>query len=69
MALATSGRRVVLVDGNLRQPSQMGLFDLPDSAGLSTLLFSTGKAVETVLRETAIPTLQVVTAGPLPPAT
>jgi capsular exopolysaccharide synthesis family protein len=67
VALAQSGRRVVLVDGNLRQPAQAGLFDLPDGAGLSTLLFSTGKTAQSVLRETAVRGLRILTTGPLPP--
>lgn len=67
VTLAQSGRRVVLVDANLREPAQAGLFDLPDAAGLSTLLFSTGRAAGSVLRETAVRGLRVVTAGPLPP--
>lgn len=67
VALAQSGRRVVLVDGNLREPAQAGLFDLSASAGLSTLLFTTGRAAQSVLRETAVRGLQVLTAGPLPP--
>ena len=67
VALAQSGRRVVLVDANLREPTQAGLFDLPDAAGLSTLLFSTGRAAESVLRDTTVGGLRLVTAGPLPP--
>jgi capsular exopolysaccharide synthesis family protein len=67
VALAKSGRRVVLVDGNLRTPAQARLFDVPDGAGLSTLLFSTGRAAQSVLRETSVRGLRVMTAGPEPP--
>jgi polysaccharide biosynthesis transport protein len=67
VSLARSGRRVVLVDGDLRQPTQASLFALQDGAGLSTLLFTTGKPVMSVLRETAIRGLRILTAGPLPP--
>lgn len=65
VALAEAGRRVVLVDANMRDPAQAALFDLPAGAGFSTLLFAPDKPCRSVLRRTPIPGLQIVTAGPL----
>jgi polysaccharide biosynthesis transport protein len=66
--LAEAGRRVILVDADLHRPSQMRLFKLPDSAGLSTLLLNTNSSIDSLLRETMIPGLRVLTAGAAPAA-
>lgn len=66
IALAEAGRQVVLVDADLREPIQAALFGLPNGAGLSTLLFAPDKPCRSVLRQTGIPGLRVVTAGPPP---
>lgn len=72
VAVAATGRRVVLVDADLRQPSLHRIFELDNEVGLSTLLSEAVQgrpepmAVRQCLQATATPNLRVVTSGPLP---
>lgn len=65
VALAQSGRPVVLVDADLRRPRIHKALGLGNEVGLSTYL--TGASGPEVLQQTAVPQLRVVPAGPLPP--
>ncbi|MDG0791468.1 CpsD/CapB family tyrosine-protein kinase [Cohnella ginsengisoli] len=65
VAYAKAGRRVLLLDTDLRSPVQHQIFDLPNDAGLSTALAGRGE-LDQVARRTAYPNLQVVCAGPMP---
>jgi Mrp family chromosome partitioning ATPase len=66
IALAEAGRRVVLVDANLREPAQAAYFGVPTGAGFSTLLFAPDKPCRSLLRPTHIAGLHLVTSGPPP---
>lgn len=67
VAFAQAGRRVILVDADLRKPGVSGMFRLPNSVGLTSLLRNDGLSVESVAQPTEQDNLQVVTTGPLPP--
>lgn len=67
VVFAQAGRRVVLVDADLRKPGVHDVFGLGNEYGLTTLLHSDEAAVETVAHQTDEPNLRVLTAGPLPP--
>jgi capsular exopolysaccharide synthesis family protein len=62
MSLARSGRRTLLVDGDLRKPSLDTIFQLRPEPGLSELLLGT-QELEDVARLTQVDNLSVVTAG------
>jgi capsular exopolysaccharide synthesis family protein len=65
--LANMGRRVLLIDGDIRSPRLHDIFRLENSAGLTTALkqIALGDvSTETFIRETDIPNLQVLTSGP-----
>lgn len=63
--LAVLGRRVLLIDGDLRRPTVHKLLGLSKTPGLTAVL--TGEeAIEDVLIPTAIPNLHVITALPTP---
>jgi capsular exopolysaccharide synthesis family protein len=66
LALAESGRTVVLVDGDLRRPSINNYLDLIRDVGFSTVLSGAAKLSE-VLQETKYPGLTALTSGPTPP--
>jgi capsular exopolysaccharide synthesis family protein len=66
MAMAQDGKRVVLVDADMRRPRLHALLDLPKAPGLSELLVGMRSLDETLL-ETEIENLQVICAGPIPP--
>lgn len=60
------GEHTLLIDANLRRPTQHALFNLPDSRGLSDVLI--GRASIEVIREIdAISNLSVLGAGTIPP--
>jgi capsular exopolysaccharide synthesis family protein len=65
-ALARSGRKVVLVDADMRAPMVHNEFDLQNVLGLSNLLSNTSDVVTTV-QKSAFDNLSIVTSGPLPP--
>jgi capsular exopolysaccharide synthesis family protein len=68
-ALAESGRRVLLVDANLRQPRLHEIFGVaPEGAGLvSAGSSAAGEGAGRAIRRTSIPRLDVLVAGaPVP---
>lgn len=67
VVLAQSGKRVVLVDADLRRPSAHKLFGLSNGAGLTTALVEEPTVLNGFLRETEVENLRLLTAGPVPP--
>lgn len=65
-AAALQGRRVAVVDGNLRDPSTHRFFRLRNDRGLATLLTGDDDEVEVVQRLDGAEHLEVLTAGQLP---
>mgnify|MGYP002681871676 CR=1 FL=1 len=69
---AQAGRRVIIVDADLRRPRQHELFGISNATGLTTAL-ADEKGLQnlslqaTVLQATEVPGLRVLTSGPLPP--
>lgn len=66
VTLAQSGRKVLLVDGNLRRPALHRAFPSNMHTGLSNILIGQHRLQE-LARPTELPQLDVVTAGPMPP--
>ncbi len=65
-AMAMDGKRVILIDGDLRRPTLNRVMELPQNPGLSELLVGM-KTLEQVLQPTEIEGLQVICAGSIPP--
>jgi len=66
ISLAIDGRKVLLIDGDMRQPSLHKFFNLPPMPGLSDAI--TGSAsYKDVIHPTEIPNLSIITAGTTPP--
>jgi protein-tyrosine kinase len=63
---AQMGRKVLLIDANMRQPRQHMIFNLGNSAGLSEILAERVSSVQ-VRTVKSFPTLSVLTAGSPPP--
>ena len=61
-ALAEAGRRVVVVDGDLRRPTLHLLFALPNQLGLSTIL-EQGATWDQAVRDTPLPGVSAITSG------
>lgn len=67
VAMAQAGKRVILVDADMRRPTQHKVFGLRNNSGLSTALLADERAVASAIQKTTIPGLAVLTTGPLPP--
>ncbi|MBO8138412.1 MAG: CpsD/CapB family tyrosine-protein kinase [Desulfotomaculum sp.] len=63
---AQSGRRVILLDCDMRKPTQHKLFNLPNIAGLTNALLGDA-VIDEVLNDINDTMLQVITTGPIPP--
>ncbi|MBK8900863.1 MAG: polysaccharide biosynthesis tyrosine autokinase [Anaerolineaceae bacterium] len=76
VVLAQAGHNVLLVDGDLRRPSQHSIFNLPNKRGVTSLLLKLNaddadtevrNLVEDTVQPTQVEGLQVMTCGPIPP--
>ncbi len=65
LVLAEMGHRVLIVDADLRRPSQHQIWELPNSIGLSNILVEPGKWSGVVRSENE--QLDIITAGVIPP--
>lgn len=65
--MAQSGKRVLLVDADLRRPSQHTLFQVGDKVGLTTALLENDADLSSLLHSTDVPNLRVMAAGTQPP--
>jgi len=65
---AQAGKKVVLVDGDLRRPTLHKHFGLPNEKGLSNLLVEKESSAAGFLQETGVPGLRLMASGPLPPS-
>lgn len=69
IAAANMGRRVLLIDGDMRKPTQHLLFEVPNHLGLSDLITQPpDQATDLVKPLTGNPNLHLLTAGTQPPA-
>ncbi|WP_309714953.1 polysaccharide biosynthesis tyrosine autokinase [Armatimonas sp.] len=66
ITLAQAGKKVILVDADLRHPSLHGVFSLPNEKGLTTILAGASLAIDEVLQRTEIESLLVMTSGSPP---
>ena len=67
IAFAQAGRRVLLVDADLRKPGIHTVFNLPNTSGLTTLLRNEHSSLEAASQVIEQDNLRVLTTGPLPP--
>jgi capsular exopolysaccharide synthesis family protein len=67
VVMAQSGVRTVIIDADLRRPTQHQIFGVPGDDGLTTLLTHPDRPWETVARKVAVANLLLITSGPIPP--
>lgn len=67
IAIAQSGRQVVLVDGDLRRPTVAGTFGALPEIGVTTAVTREAPAAELLQDVQGCPQLKVLTSGPVPP--
>ena len=64
--IAQTGRRVTIVDGDLRRPSLHRAFGLANDIGLSSVILGRSDGGTTAVRRTKVPGISLLTSGPLP---
>lgn len=67
VVLAHAGQRVILVDADLRRPTQHQIFELDNHVGLTSLLLDPGMTLSRALLPTRVEHLYLLASGPLPP--
>lgn len=67
VAIAQSGKRVVLVDADLRRPTVQKIFRVSPDRGLTTALLQAGSSPDEHLTRVGVRNLAVMPSGPLPP--
>ncbi len=67
LAVARSGRTVVLVDADMRSPSIHNLFGINNEKGFSNYLVG-GAGIDDLLQPSGIDGMAVITSGPHPPS-
>jgi succinoglycan biosynthesis transport protein ExoP len=66
IAMAQAGRRVVLLDCDMRRPRLHKVFGHSKEKGITTALID-DSSIEDISLETVVPNLRMITTGPLPP--
>jgi capsular exopolysaccharide synthesis family protein len=67
IAFAQLRKRTLLIDADLRKPVQHNVFDQPRGPGLSEYLVGESENFNSLIHDTKINNLSIVTAGALPP--
>lgn len=66
ISYAQAGRRMLLIDADLRRPSIHRRFGLSNRQGLTTAIVR-GSEPQTFVQESRIPNLSILASGPIPP--
>ena len=66
---ANSGKRVLLIDADLRRPTLHQTFNVANREGLTTILTSDAAEMDitNMIKKTEIDNLSILTSGPIPP--
>jgi polysaccharide biosynthesis transport protein len=67
VVMAQTGRKVILVDADLRRPLQHRIFGVKNDHGLTDVLLSADLVVDKHLKPTEVDDLHLLNTGPLPP--
>ncbi len=68
VTFAQGGHKTIIVDCDLRRPAQHEIWGIPNEQGLTTMMVETAALANPPLANTSVENLQVLPAGPPPPA-
>lgn len=66
VTLADAGNRVLIIDSDLRRPSQHLYFDVDNEIGFTSILVR-DVSVDRAVKQTQVASLSLLTSGPIPP--
>lgn len=66
VTLAQTGKRVLVIDADLRKPRQHRIFRIRNQAGLTNYL-TAGLELKELVKATEVPNLYLIVSGPVPP--
>ena len=64
IAMAQTGKSVIIIDCNFKQPIQHQIFDVSGDVGLSHLLLGDDIDISSAIHNTGIPNLNIIPSGP-----
>ncbi len=67
VVMAQAGKRVIIVDSDLRRPTQHQIFGVSNSHGLTTALLDHVTPAVAHLQDTKVKGLRLLSSGPIPP--
>lgn len=67
IVMAQAGFKTIIVDTDLRRPTQHEIFQIPNQSGVTDWLFSAEDEVNLYLHKTSIENLSIMTSGVIPP--
>jgi capsular exopolysaccharide synthesis family protein len=68
IVMAQASKRVILVDADLRKPSLHKLFEIPNTAGFTSMVINNSTDVEGAIQTLpGLDSLAIITSGPMPP--
>ena len=67
VVMAQAGMKTVMIDADLRKPTQNRIFGVQNDRGLTTLLTHPDESWEKIAKKVALPGLLLIPSGPVPP--
>jgi capsular exopolysaccharide synthesis family protein len=67
VAYSQEGKKVLLIDADLRKPTLHRYFKISNRFGLTNILTNPDRSEEMNITETHIPNLSIISSGPIPP--
>lgn len=67
VVLSQTGKKVIIIDADLRRPTQHKIFGVANNQGLTTAILDPQTPLSYHLQKTKIPELLILASGPIPP--
>lgn len=67
VVLSQTGQKVIILDADLRRPTQHKIFGVANNQGLTTAILDPQTPLSYHLQKTKVPGLQIMASGPIPP--